>query len=56
VTNIFGDRQNAAHDCVRRLGELIAAPEQTRPVLEGNTWCGGGTLEEKEERQRIQKR
>ncbi|HEY7363120.1 MAG TPA: patatin-like phospholipase family protein [Methylomirabilota bacterium] len=56
VANIFGDRQNAAHDCVRRLGELIAAPEQTRPVLEGNTWCGGGTLEEKEERQRIQKR
>jgi hypothetical protein len=44
-----------ARDCVRRLGELIAAPEQTRPVLEGNAWCGGGTPEEKEERQRIQK-
>jgi len=56
VANIFGDQQNAAHDCVRRLGELIAAPEHTRPVLEGNTWCGGGTQEEKEERQRIQQK
>ena len=57
VANIFGDGANrAARDCVQLLAALIDAPAVTRPVVEGNPWCGGGSLGEKGERQRLQKR
>ncbi len=56
VASIFGDPRGAAHACVRLLGEILAAPSVTRPAIDGNPWCGGGSLAEKRERQRIQKR
>jgi NTE family protein len=55
VANVFSDPTGAGHACVRRLGEILAAPVGTRVVLEGNPWCGGAGKAEKEERARFQK-
>lgn len=53
VESIFGDPHGPAHACVIRLGEILAAPRETSPVVDDNPWCGGGSQAEKEMRQEI---
>jgi predicted acylesterase/phospholipase RssA len=46
AAGIFTDPGNVeAAQCVRRLGEIIASPESTSPIVENNTWCGGHEMQ-----------
>ncbi len=56
VANIFTDPNGAGYACVRRLGELIAAPGTTPVVVANNLWCGGAGRTEIEERARLRQR
>lgn len=56
VASIFGDPNGRAYPCVQRLGEILTSPRLTRPVVNDNPWCGGGTQAEKEERHEIQQK
>ena len=53
VADIFSGSTSDASDCVRRLGEMLAAPGASSPVIPGNPWCGGGSQPEKEKRQQL---
>ncbi len=53
VSDIFGNPANAAHDCVRGLGAIIARPSGSEPVVLGNLWCGGAEPLEAARREEI---
>jgi NTE family protein len=56
VASIFGDKDGCAYPCVQRLGEILVAPRVTRPIVDDNPWCGGGTQADKEERHEIREK
>jgi predicted acylesterase/phospholipase RssA len=53
VADIFSNPANITHECVRRIGEIIARPTETEAIVPGNIWCGGSESAETASRKQM---
>jgi NTE family protein len=56
IEDIFGNDQNTAKECVRRLGAIIAEPGETAAIVHNNLWCGGAEPAERDARKRMMRK